>query len=191
MSKVFVFVPSLHCLLCGMNYNAQSLLTFIAMLNHIVKWDLCTWSWLHICLIQGSILVSFSLKSPSPRLVISSYFLSMQQICNNAITPYLTTEDDVFFLAEVGYSSRGYFFSHSSDSHIAWFLWSWKEFARLHLAVTRITSCCHCSDTADKSTKSGWVHQEGNSIAFIEVINQHFHACSNNCICLLSVITFF
>ena len=108
------------------------------MLNHIVKWDLCTWSWLHICLIQGSILVSFSLKSPSPRLVISSYFLSMQQICNNAITPYLTTEDDVFFLAEVGYSSRGYFFSHSSHSHIAWFLWSWKEFARLHLAVTRI-----------------------------------------------------
>jgi len=40
MSKVFVFAPSLRCLLRDMNYNAQSLLKCTAMLNHIVKWDL-------------------------------------------------------------------------------------------------------------------------------------------------------
>jgi len=58
----------------------------------------------------------------------------------------------------------GYFFSHSSDSHIVVPLILKRVFTDSSFCNSH-NSCWHCSDTAGKSTKSGWVNQENNSIA--------------------------
>ena len=135
-----------------------SLLKFIVILNHIVKWELCAWCWLCICF-QGSILVSVSINSPT--LVNCSWFLV------TTLNPYLTKQDDgkliSFYLAKI--LERGYFLLHSSDSHIIVPLILTRVFTSSSCCNSH-NSCCHCSDTADKSNKSGWVNQEGNSIAF-------------------------
>ena len=107
----------------------------------------------------------FSLKSPC--LVISSWFLLARSKSATAINPHSTKQGDgklvsflpcrstwasVFLFTFLGQPHRGSFDLEKSFHYLS--------------CCNPHKSCWHCSDTADKSLKSGWVNQEGNSIAF-------------------------
>jgi len=176
MCQNYLFLPR-HYTACYVIWiiNVQSLLKFIAILKIIAKWELCAWCWLHISLIPGSTLVSFSLKSPL--LLISSWFLLPRSQSAKTLNPHSTVLE------------RRYFFSHSSDSHIAVPLILKWVFAD-SLAVTYIipveialTLQINLVKVVE-STKNNITLLFSNKI-FIEVFNQQFHLFSNNCTSLL------
>jgi len=135
MSKVFVVALSLYCLLRDMTYKCTKFSQIHCNTQQHCQWELCAWCWLHICLIRGCSLVSFSLKSP--RLVISSWFFLARSKSVTMLNPHTTKHDDKKLISFVvsKNSSDGIYFCIPRTA-ILWFLW--KKFSRIHLAVIHI-----------------------------------------------------
>jgi len=89
------------------------------------------------------------------------------------------------------YLSEGFSFLIPQTA-ILWFLWSWKEFSRIHLVAPHIIPVgifLILQINLLKSTKK-WTPLLSSHEIF-HWSYQHFHVCSNNCICLFNDITVF
>jgi len=150
---------------------------------------------LHICLIGGSILVSFSLKSPT--FMVCSWFLSARSKSVTTLTPHFTIRmTEILWMFALPKCSREGISFRIPRIATSCFLWSWKEFSRLHLAVTHkipvaiaLTLQINLLKVVE-SAKKGSPLLSSHEI-FHWSMNQHFHVCNNKCICVFSVITFF